>query len=183
MESIQVVLDLSFRRPLTPRPKRQEVNRSELVRRALREHLRALRVADLQECDRRGYQAQSAAGNRGVQRVGEGGRMAGRLNRGDVHVCRFASPDKQSPVLTRDSAHLDSPQCAVGGPLGCRGRNEEPVALSQERLGRRRASLSNERMQDVCAALRLTLGCGRVRRHLEAEPRSMTGTSRRVSLN
>jgi hypothetical protein len=34
------------------------VNRSELVRRALREHLGRLRVVDLEERDRRGYQAQ-----------------------------------------------------------------------------------------------------------------------------
>jgi mRNA interferase MazF len=34
--------------------------------------------------------------------------VAGKLNRGDVHLCRFASPHKQPPVpiLTRD--------CAVG---------------------------------------------------------------------
>src|SRR5262249_3385334 len=39
-------------------------------------------------------------------RVGGGGGMAGRLNRGDVFLCRLASPDKQRPVviLTRDSA-------------------------------------------------------------------------------
>lgn len=32
--------------------------------------------------------------------------MAARLNRGDVHLCNFALPDKQRPVLilTRDSA-------------------------------------------------------------------------------
>jgi len=38
--------------------------------------------------------------------------MAGRLSRGDVHLYRFAPPDKQRPVLilTRDSAvgHLSS---------------------------------------------------------------------------
>jgi mRNA-degrading endonuclease toxin of MazEF toxin-antitoxin module len=38
--------------------------------------------------------------------------MAGRLNRGDVHLWNFAPPDKQRPVLilTRDSAvgHLSS---------------------------------------------------------------------------
>jgi mRNA-degrading endonuclease toxin of MazEF toxin-antitoxin module len=33
------------------------------------------------------------------------------------------------------------------------------VTLSQERLGKRVASLSPERMQQVCAALRFSLGC------------------------
>ena len=38
--------------------------------------------------------------------------MAGRVSRGDVHLCQFALPDKQRPVviLTRDSAvsHLST---------------------------------------------------------------------------
>ena len=38
--------------------------------------------------------------------------MAHRLSRGDVHLCRFAPPDKQRPVLvlTREPAigHLSS---------------------------------------------------------------------------
>lgn len=34
------------------------------------------------------------------------------------------------------------------------------VTISQERLGKRVASLSYERMQQVCAALRFSLGCG-----------------------
>jgi mRNA interferase MazF len=33
------------------------------------------------------------------------------------------------------------------------------VTISQERLGKRVASLSYERMQEVCAALRFSLGC------------------------
>jgi hypothetical protein len=117
MEAIQAVLDLSFRRPLTPRPKPQEVNRSELVRRALREHLRVLRVADLQECDRRGYQAQSAAENRGVQRVGEGGRLAGRLNRLDVHLCRLHS------LTSNACSHIHSRQHSPRQSVMCRRRS------------------------------------------------------------
>ena len=38
--------------------KRQKVNRSELIRQALREHLRRPRVSDVAERDRRGYEAQ-----------------------------------------------------------------------------------------------------------------------------
>lgn len=108
--------------------------------------------------------------------------MAGRLNRGDVHLCRFALPDKQRPVLilTRDSAlsHLSTATVAPitstirDVPLevildledGMRGRCavnlHNVVTISQERLGRRVANLSNERMQEVCAALRFSLGCG-----------------------
>ena len=38
--------------------KRQKVNRSALIRQALQEHLKHLRVRDLEERDRRGYRAQ-----------------------------------------------------------------------------------------------------------------------------
>jgi len=34
------------------------------------------------------------------------------------------------------------------------------VTVSQERLGKRVAGLSDQRMQEVCAALRFALGCG-----------------------
>ena len=108
--------------------------------------------------------------------------MAGRLNRGDVHLCRFAPADKERPVLilTRNSAigHLST---ATVAPItstvrdvpsevmldmddGMRGRCavnlHNTVTVSRERLGRRVASLSNERMQEVCVALRFSLGCG-----------------------
>lgn len=57
MQTIQVVLDSKLLKAADAAAKRQKVNRSELVRRALREHLAHLRVADLEERDRRGYQA------------------------------------------------------------------------------------------------------------------------------
>ena len=108
--------------------------------------------------------------------------MAGKLNRGDVHLCRFASPDKQRPVLilTRDSAvgHLSTVTVApisstirdvpsevilgiadgMKGP--CAVNLHNAVAVSQDRLGRRVASLNAGRMHEVCAALRFSLGCG-----------------------
>ena len=108
--------------------------------------------------------------------------MAGRLNRGDVHLCRFASPDKQRPVLilTRNSAigHLSAVTVAPitttvrsvpsevildvnDGMKGqCAVNLHNAVTISQERLGKRIASLSAERMHEVCAALRFSLGCG-----------------------
>jgi mRNA interferase MazF len=108
--------------------------------------------------------------------------VAGRLNRGDVHLCRFASPDKQRPVLilTRDSAvgHLSTVTVApisstmrdvpseviLGVADGMKGpcavNLHNAVTVSQERLGRRVASLTAAQMQEVCAALRFSLGCG-----------------------
>ena len=108
--------------------------------------------------------------------------MAGRLNRGDVHLCRFAPPDKQRPVLilTRDSAigHLstvtvapitstvrDAPSEVIldaedGMKARCAVNLHNAVTVSQSRLASRVASLSDERMREVCAALRFSLGCG-----------------------
>lgn len=107
--------------------------------------------------------------------------MAGRLNRGEIRLCRFAGPDKQRPVLilTRDSAigHLSTATVApvtstvrgvpsevildvddgMKGP--CAVNLHNTVTISQQRLGRRVSSLSKERMQEVCAALRFSLGC------------------------
>ena len=107
--------------------------------------------------------------------------MAGRLSRGDVHLCRFAPPDKQRPVLvlTRDSAvsHLSTVTVApisstirgvpsevmldiddgMKGPCAINLHNA--VTVSQERLGRRIARLGAGRMHDVCMALRFSLGC------------------------
>jgi mRNA interferase MazF len=106
--------------------------------------------------------------------------LAGRLNRGDVHVCRFPSPGKQRSVLilTRDSAigHLSTaivapitstvrgvPSEMVLDVIGMKGRRavnlHNLVTVSQVRLGKRVASLSDQRMQEVCVALRFSLGC------------------------
>ena len=58
METIQVVMDSKLLKAADFAAKRQKVNRSALIRQALQEHLRRLRVADLEERDRQGYQAQ-----------------------------------------------------------------------------------------------------------------------------
>ena len=108
--------------------------------------------------------------------------MAGTLSRGDVCLCRFAPPDKERPVLvlTRESAlgHLSTVTVAPitstirGVPSevildtgdGMKGRCavnlHNAVTVSQARLGRRVSNLSAARMQEVCAALRFSLGCG-----------------------
>ena len=107
--------------------------------------------------------------------------MAGRLNRGAVHLCRFEKPDKQRPVLvlTRDAAlgHLSTVTVApitstirdvpsevllnvedgMKGP--CAVNLHNAVTISQDRLGKRVATLSNVRMKQVCTALQFSLGC------------------------
>lgn len=107
--------------------------------------------------------------------------MAGRLTRGAVHLCQFERPDKQRPVLilTRESAigHLstvtvapitstirDVPSEVVldvedGMKNRCAINLHNPITISQARLGKRVANLSHARMQQVCAALRFSLGC------------------------
>jgi len=108
--------------------------------------------------------------------------LAGRVNRGDIYLCRFAPPDKQRPVLilTRDSA-IGVLSTVTVAPItstvrdvpsevildiddGMKGRCvvnlHNAVTIPQERLGRRVASLSPQRMQEICLALRFSLGCG-----------------------
>ena len=107
--------------------------------------------------------------------------MAGRIARGDVRLYQFAPLDKRRPalVLTRDSAiaYLGTVTVAPITPA-IRGvpsevvLNEEDgmkspcavnlhnaVTVSQQRLGKRVAHLGSARMNDICAALRFSLGC------------------------
>jgi mRNA interferase MazF len=108
--------------------------------------------------------------------------LAGRVSRGDVHLCRFAPLDKQRPVLilTRDSAigHLSTVTVAPisstlrsvpsevildvedGMKSPCAVDLHNAVTVSQERLGKRVCSLNANRISEVCAALRFSLGCG-----------------------
>ncbi|HEY6391421.1 MAG TPA: type II toxin-antitoxin system PemK/MazF family toxin [Bryobacteraceae bacterium] len=107
--------------------------------------------------------------------------MAQRLSRGDVHLCRFAPPDKPRPVLvlTREYAigHLSSVTVATitstirgvpsevildiedGMKAPCAVNLHNAVTVSQQRLGRRVTRLSARRMNEVCLALRFSLGC------------------------
>ncbi len=57
METIQVVLDEKLLRAADTAAKKEKVNRSALIRQALEEHLKRLRIRDLEERDRRGYRA------------------------------------------------------------------------------------------------------------------------------
>ena len=107
--------------------------------------------------------------------------MAGRVERGEVRLCRFAAPDKERPVLvlTRGSAipYLSRVTVAPitstlrGVPsevaLGIEDGMRQPCAanlhnvmtVGQHGLGRRVGQLSPHRMREVCAALAFALGC------------------------
>jgi mRNA interferase MazF len=107
--------------------------------------------------------------------------VAGRVNRGDVHLYQFGSPDKRRPVvvLTRESS-VASLSTVTVAPItstirdvpsevildvedGMKGRCainlHHTLTISQERIGGRVASLSQARMQEVCAAMRYAFGC------------------------
>jgi metal-responsive CopG/Arc/MetJ family transcriptional regulator len=55
METVQIVIDKDLLRAADQAARRTKRNRSALIRDALREHLRRLRVRDAEECDRVGY--------------------------------------------------------------------------------------------------------------------------------
>jgi len=107
--------------------------------------------------------------------------VAGRIARGDVRLYSFAAPNKKRPVviLTRDSAfgYLSTVTVAPitsavrgvpsevllseedGMKAACAVNLHNVVTVSQQRLGRRVAQLSGPRMNEICAALRFSLGC------------------------
>jgi mRNA interferase MazF len=107
--------------------------------------------------------------------------MAGRIARGDVRLYSFAPPDKTRPVviLTRDSAigYLSTLTVAPitsavrgvpsevmlheedGMKTSCAVNLHNVATVSQDRLGRRVAQLNSSRMNEICAALRFSLGC------------------------
>jgi metal-responsive CopG/Arc/MetJ family transcriptional regulator len=57
VETIQVVLDAKLLKAADVAAKRQKVNRSALIREALQEHLKRLHIRELEERERRGYEA------------------------------------------------------------------------------------------------------------------------------
>ena len=107
--------------------------------------------------------------------------MASRIARGDVRLYTFASPDKTRPVvvLTRDSAiaYLSTVSIAPitstirgvasevilseedGMKTSCAVNLHNVVTVSIDRLGKRIAQLNSARMNEICAALRFSLGC------------------------
>jgi mRNA interferase MazF len=110
--------------------------------------------------------------------IGSGG---ARPERGDIRLYRFARPDKQRPVvvLTRPSAlgYLSGVTVAPitrtirgvpsevllteadGMKSPCAVNLHNLVTVSKSHLGRRVATLTPERMNEICAALGFALGC------------------------
>ena len=64
MKAIQVVLDSELLRAADGAAKRARVNRSALVRAALREYLKRLQTRELEVCDRNGYEQHPDASSR-----------------------------------------------------------------------------------------------------------------------
>jgi mRNA interferase MazF len=107
--------------------------------------------------------------------------VAERIGRGDIRLYRFAPPDKQRPVvvLTRESAvaYLSTVTVAPvtstirgvpsevvldeadGMKRPCAVNLHNTITVSQQRLGKRVARLSNVRMGEICTALRFSIGC------------------------
>jgi metal-responsive CopG/Arc/MetJ family transcriptional regulator len=61
METIQLVLDSELLRAANGAAKRARVNRSALIRRALREHLKRVAAREAEARDRQGYQERPEA--------------------------------------------------------------------------------------------------------------------------
>jgi mRNA interferase MazF len=107
--------------------------------------------------------------------------VAARIARGDIRLYSFAPPDKKRPVvvLTRQSAiaYLSTVTVAPitstvrgvpsevvlneddGMKAPCAVNLHNAVTVSQERLGKRVTQLSSVRVNEICAALRFSLGC------------------------
>jgi mRNA interferase MazF len=107
--------------------------------------------------------------------------VAGGIARGDVRLYEFAPPDKKRAVvvLTRDSAisYLSNVTVAPitstirgvpsevvidegeGMKAVCAVNLHNLVTVSKARLGKRVARLNSVRMEQICAALRFSLGC------------------------
>ena len=107
--------------------------------------------------------------------------MAGAIARGDVRLYRLPRPDKQRPVvvLTRDSAipYLATVTVAPitsairgvpsevslseadGMKAPCAVNLHNTITVPKAKLERRIASLTPERMREICGALGFALGC------------------------
>lgn len=113
--------------------------------------------------------------------MGKSGCVAGAITRGDIRLYRFAPPDKQRPVLvlTRQSAIAYLAKVTVapvtssirGVPSEVRLSEADGlkhpcvvnlyniVTVSKAHLGPCIATLSSERLREVCKAMEFALGC------------------------
>ena len=63
LETIQVVIDSKLLRAADQAARRAKLNRSALIRNAVREHLKQIEAREREEQDRRGYASQPAKGD------------------------------------------------------------------------------------------------------------------------
>lgn len=113
--------------------------------------------------------------------MGQGGGVAGRIERGEIRLYTFSAPDKARPVLvlTRASAigYLSRitvapitstirgvPSEVIIGPddgmkQSCAVNLHNVVTVSKAAVGRRVTQLAEGRMLEVCRALGFALGC------------------------
>jgi mRNA interferase MazF len=109
--------------------------------------------------------------------------VAGKVARGDIRLFRFPEPDKQRPVLvlTRDTiidrlsritvAPVTSTIRGVASEVvlgpddgmkdACAINLHNIVTVPKAGLGRLLVSLNARRLDQVCAAIAFSLGCGR----------------------
>ncbi len=107
--------------------------------------------------------------------------MARGIERGEVRLCSFPTPDKARPVLvlTRGSAVRYLSRVTVapitssirgvpsevildvadGMKQRCAANLHNLVTVAQESLGGRLAQVPADRMREACAALAFALGC------------------------
>lgn len=62
METIQVVLDSKLLHATDRAARRTRLNRSALIREAIRQHLKSLEIRELEERDRKGYELAPGGG-------------------------------------------------------------------------------------------------------------------------
>ena len=86
--------------------------------------------------------------------------MAGRMNRGDVHLMPLSVTVAPITSTIRDVPSEVILDVDDGMKGRCAINLHNAVTISQERLGKRVAGLSHQRMLEVCAALRFALECG-----------------------
>ena len=87
-ETIQVVLDSKLLRATEVGARRTKLNRSALIRDALRAHLKDLAIHERKLRDRKGYEAGPS----------DSGDWSGGIVRGDIRLYGFVPPDKARPV-------------------------------------------------------------------------------------
>jgi mRNA interferase MazF len=92
--------------------------------------------------------------------------LAGNVNLGDLPTRESAIGHLSTVTVAPISSAVRSVPSEVildvdDGMKGrCAVNLHNAVTISQERLGRRVCSPNAQRMHDVCAALRFSLGCG-----------------------